>query len=293
VLNCLSSCRYREILNQCQLFHERCHFDIERRKQYDPSADKIGSRTSILQQSLKSPKSSVMEKDYAKLLFGVPPQVYVRCNFCNQSLAHNSLFIPGVGMIGYVSRFIYQYNLWASFCNKFLAYRYLTIHRMLGNDLRKSNLVESTVASTVPSTLQSVAPSPTSFSHESVHGTGTAASSITGARNAILHPSQRTKSIACPSCRKPLPRCAICLLHMGTPMDWIEWNVEEIDLDLQKRTEEECRLDAWFTWCQMCRYLHVFFFIFGKSIVDSRHFFVISLLIISLYLAVVSDCIFS
>ncbi|KAF9967912.1 hypothetical protein BGZ73_000322 [Actinomortierella ambigua] len=26
-----------------------------------------------------------------------------------------------------------------------------------------------------------------------------------------------SKSVVCPSCHKPLPRCAICLLHLGTP----------------------------------------------------------------------------
>lgn len=27
------------------------------------------------------------------------------------------------------------------------------------------------------------------------------------------------KPTVCPSCRKPLPRCALCLMHMGTPID--------------------------------------------------------------------------
>lgn len=51
---------------------------------------------------------------------------------------------------------------------------------------------------------------------------------------------------SCPNCRKPLPRCAICLMHMGTT------------------TGDQCNSDGdglklvdfshWFTWCQTCRH---------------------------------------
>lgn len=33
--------------------------------------------------------------------------------------------------------------------------------------------------------------------------------------------SRRLKMTCCPICKKPLPRCAICLLNLGTPTDVI------------------------------------------------------------------------
>lgn len=50
---------------------------------------------------------------------------------------------------------------------------------------------------------------------------------------------------ACPNCRKPLPRCAICLMHMGTTTG------------LSSTNENDNRLaefSNWFTWCQTCRH---------------------------------------
>lgn len=55
---------------------------------------------------------------------------------------------------------------------------------------------------------------------------------------------------ACPGCRKPLPRCAICLLHMGT--------VSGLQMTTNSsRNEEDNKLtefNNWFTWCQTCRH---------------------------------------
>ncbi|KRT82737.1 hypothetical protein AMK59_4364 [Oryctes borbonicus] len=58
--------------------------------------------------------------------------------------------------------------------------------------------------------------------------------------------ANKMKMSSCPNCRKPLPRCAICLMHMGTT------------------TGDQCTGDGdsmklvdfshWFTWCQTCRH---------------------------------------
>ena len=56
---------------------------------------------------------------------------------------------------------------------------------------------------------------------------------------------------ACPSCRKPLPRCAICLMHMGTASG------VQVSSASSTRNEEENKLTEfsnWFTWCQTCRH---------------------------------------
>lgn len=49
------------------------------------------------------------------------------------------------------------------------------------------------------------------------------------------------KLTACPHCRKPLPRCTVCLMNMGEPVD---------DEDSDKPRS----FDSWFAWCQYCRH---------------------------------------
>ncbi|CAG9854863.1 unnamed protein product [Phyllotreta striolata] len=61
-------------------------------------------------------------------------------------------------------------------------------------------------------------------------------------RNRQLHKtSSKTKLSSCPNCRKPLPRCTICLLYMGTNSG---------DISGSKSTP----FDSWFSWCQTCRH---------------------------------------
>lgn len=58
---------------------------------------------------------------------------------------------------------------------------------------------------------------------------------------------------ACPNCRKPLPRCAICLMHMGT-VSGLQTapspggsRSEECDTQLTE-------FNSWFTWCLTCKH---------------------------------------
>lgn len=74
----------------------------------------------------------------------------------------------------------------------------------------------------------------------------------------------RTKAIACPSCRKPLPRCSICLLHMGQPLDvpsssksnYLDAvaNTVGVMKSLDEDEDEVSGFDLWFSWCQACRH---------------------------------------
>lgn len=57
-------------------------------------------------------------------------------------------------------------------------------------------------------------------------------------------PNNKVKMSSCPNCRKPLPRCAICLVHMGTPSTGSERGTDNKMADLS----------SWFTWCQTCRH---------------------------------------
>lgn len=56
---------------------------------------------------------------------------------------------------------------------------------------------------------------------------------------------QGNKLSACPHCRKPLPRCSLCLLHMGTPLSTTAYNPTNI---------KSRPVASWMTWCQSCRH---------------------------------------
>ncbi|EWC44065.1 hypothetical protein DRE_01417 [Drechslerella stenobrocha 248] len=51
------------------------------------------------------------------------------------------------------------------------------------------------------------------------------------------------KAIVCPNCRKPLPRCAICLLYLGTP------NTRVI-----RGEQADEAYDKWFNFCLICNH---------------------------------------
>ncbi|KAI7863038.1 hypothetical protein BDF14DRAFT_1848124 [Spinellus fusiger] len=139
---------YRTLLDRWQLWHPRAKFDIERGKYMNSS-------------------------DIA------PPQVYVRCTFCAQSLGHS-----------------------------------LLIQNVRNREGKRMN-VQTNV------------------------------SPASGGRI-----SGKQKSTVCPSCRKLLPRCALCLLHMGTPIDPLRQAIAANN----SHNVDPAGFDLWFTWCQTCRH---------------------------------------
>ena len=68
--------------------------------------------------------------------------------------------------------------------------------------------------------------------------------------------------IACPNCHKPLPRCALCLQHMGTPskrgtaktLSLDDQNLNLRGNDSENSTRILSDLSYWFTWCQGCHH---------------------------------------
>ncbi|KAI8834305.1 WD40-repeat-containing domain protein [Chytridium lagenaria] len=68
--------------------------------------------------------------------------------------------------------------------------------------------------------------------------------SLSFSKRSTLKPGSGSSS-GCPQCRKPLPRCSLCLGSMGTLPD--SSNSSEI-------TAEASPFDRWFTWCQQCRH---------------------------------------
>ncbi|XP_021955257.1 GATOR complex protein MIOS isoform X2 [Folsomia candida] len=60
----------------------------------------------------------------------------------------------------------------------------------------------------------------------------------------------KLKLSCCPSCRKPLPRCSICLMHMGT----ILGTSKELQPLLPSSMTSSEAVACWYTWCQSCRH---------------------------------------
>ncbi|XP_005181479.1 GATOR complex protein MIOS [Musca domestica] len=62
--------------------------------------------------------------------------------------------------------------------------------------------------------------------------------------------SNVNKLSSCPSCRKPLPRCSLCLLHMGTTLN--AYTAGEGGNESQGVPSKP--FSKWFSWCQTCRH---------------------------------------
>jgi hypothetical protein len=189
--------QYQDLLNQWQLFHQRARFDVERTQMEDilngfASLVNIGDLSSEeLNAELNAPAT-----------LSIPPQLYVRCNFCNASLSLTSLLRLGGSHSSWLNR-------------------------------------------------------------------------------------AKPKLTCCPSCRKSLPQCTLCLLPFGSLNPYFELahrrskQVAEsitntnannpsdgnmsstsghVEHELQSKQEESLsQLSSipfieWFTWCQSCKH---------------------------------------
>lgn len=60
----------------------------------------------------------------------------------------------------------------------------------------------------------------------------------------------KAKVTSCPNCHKPLPRCAVCLINMGSQSSYFgPENVSNLT-----QTIKSAEFSIWFTWCQTCRH---------------------------------------
>ncbi|XP_014672958.1 PREDICTED: WD repeat-containing protein mio-like [Priapulus caudatus] len=82
-----------------------------------------------------------------------------------------------------------------------------------------------------------------------------------GPRRPYLHytartPATKSKVTCCPGCRKPLPRCALCLMNMGTASGMGPTKTEKIRLQVMPSGKDgkPIAISSWFTWCQTCRH---------------------------------------
>lgn len=67
--------------------------------------------------------------------------------------------------------------------------------------------------------------------------------------------SNTYKLSSCPNCRKPLPRCSLCLLHMGT----LSGNSTQTENGHSNNATgssgwQSKPFSKWFSWCQTCRH---------------------------------------
>lgn len=74
--------------------------------------------------------------------------------------------------------------------------------------------------------------------------------SAPGTPRVTIQTMLRQRITNCPHCQKPLPRCAICLMHMGTAPD----SVKEVIAVRNGEDTSTDKLDWWFTFCQTCRH---------------------------------------
>lgn len=68
----------------------------------------------------------------------------------------------------------------------------------------------------------------------------------------ISSSTNKLRTQSCPSCRKALPRCSLCLTHLGTPA--LHWRSSELCHIQQEPTSKLSPFNSWFTWCQTCRH---------------------------------------
>lgn len=62
---------------------------------------------------------------------------------------------------------------------------------------------------------------------------------------------------SCPNCRKPLPRCSICLLNMGSASGAFSvkaGSTSNRTIDTGANSDKLAEFANWFTWCQSCRH---------------------------------------
>jgi len=181
---------YRLLLDRWQLFHIRVYFDIARRKITDSINDELSNQMNN-KLTLKNQNNNISNNSLSTI--SVPSQIYVRCNFCNQSITHNLL------------------------------------------NSNKANGPNNAPGN--PNVLASAAPT---------------AGGAAGATTPSAVVPKQYKPSACPNCRKALPRCSLCMLLMGTPIDTLQNQRKGNHMTISEYEESQNSFNYWFTWCQSC-----------------------------------------
>merc|ERR1719510_899936 len=71
--------------------------------------------------------------------------------------------------------------------------------------------------------------------------------------NALQKHTARFQS--CPACRKPTPRCTVCLLNMGSHSGYLTGTTHTLPNKATKKAGTKITpFEKFFTWCQVCRH---------------------------------------
>lgn len=127
------------------------------------------------------------------------------------------------------------------------SYRSLLDRWQLWNQRAKFDIIRHTMDK---SRVQSQAFVSCNFCGKSIACNMTLASRSRSGNYSSLPPTNRPKITCCPGCRKPLPRCALCLTNLGTPSGS---GLNEV-VDKTEYNSKLSSFDSWFTWCQSCRH---------------------------------------
>ena len=81
---------------------------------------------------------------------------------------------------------------------------------------------------------------------------------VQAAINMAVLNKRATRFQTCPSCHKPTPRCAICLLNMGSNSGFFASMSHMVPINGKEVTggkkSEVTPFGMFFTWCQVCRH---------------------------------------
>jgi len=76
------------------------------------------------------------------------------------------------------------------------------------------------------------------------------------------NPNIKSKLSGCPNCRNPLPRCAVCMMHLGSPLASWGGPTAKIKKPVSSSASSSVGLElnkthpfaSWILWCQSCRH---------------------------------------
>ena len=163
--------------------------------------------------------------------------------------------------VGALSNQEYQIYIACTYCQSTICRSDAQIKRHLTNPQANSNGTDASISQSVGGShlkddQRSKRPIPGTPKSQTQNQAG--GNPVARYRSAAIACSQTNiRNEMCPSCRKPLPRCAICLLNMGTLSGLVETKRQTSNKQRRQNMQNEQKLtpfDRFFTWCQFCHH---------------------------------------
>ena len=158
--------------------------------------------------------------------------------------------------VGASSNQEYQIYIACTYCQSTICRSDAQIKRHLTNSQGNSNGTDTSAPPHMKDDQRSKRPIPGTPKSQNQNQQG--GNPVARYRSAAIACSQSNiRNEMCPSCRKPLPRCAICLLNMGTLSGLVETKRQTFNKQRRQNMQNEQKLtpfDKFFTWCQFCHH---------------------------------------